>query len=73
MDVTIGPLTSTTTVIVMEEDLAEPLILGRSWLAEIGAVASPVHQLLKFKYQGEAIIIRANHWKDSEANWNLLH
>ena len=30
MVVTIGPLTNTTTVIVMEEDLAEPLILGRS-------------------------------------------
>ena len=58
---TIGPLTSTTTVIVMEEDLAEPLILGRSWLAEICVVASPIHQLLKFKHQGEVIIIRATH------------
>ena len=33
--VTIGPLTSITTVMVMEHDLSEPLILGRSWLAEI--------------------------------------
>ena len=55
MNITIGPLTSTTIIIVMEEDLAQLLILGRSWMAEIGAVASPVHQLLKFKYQGEAI------------------
>ena len=50
MDITIGLLTSTTTVIVMEEELAEPLILGRSWMAEIGVVASPVYQLLKFKH-----------------------
>ena len=50
MDITIGPLISTTIVIIMEHDLVEPLILGRSWLAEIGAVASLVHQLLKFKH-----------------------
>ena len=52
----------------MEKELAEPLILGRSWMAEIGAVASPVHQLLKFKHQGEVIIIRANHWVDTGTN-----
>ena len=48
MDITVGPLTSTTMVIIIEEDLVEPLILGRSWLAEIRALASLVH--LKFKH-----------------------
>ena len=50
LNITIGPVTSTTMVIEMEEELVEPLILGRSWMAEIGVVASPVHQLLKFKH-----------------------
>ena len=67
MDVTIGPLTSATLVVVMEEDLAEPLILGRSWLAEIGTVPSPVHQSLKFRHQGEVIIVRADHRQCSGA------
>ena len=43
LNITIGPLTSTTIVIVMEEDIAQSLILGRSWMAKIGAVASLVH------------------------------
>ena len=69
MNVTIGPLTSATLVVVMEEDLAEPLILGRSWLAEIGVVPSPVHQSLKFRHQGEVIIVRADHKQGSGAEW----
>ena len=57
LEITVGPLTSTTTVIVMEQDLSEPLILGRSWLAKIHVVASLMHQLIKFKYQGEVITV----------------
>ena len=67
MDVTISPLTSTTLVVVMKEDLAEPLILGRSWLAKIGVVPSPMHQSLKFRHQREVIIVRADHRKGSGA------
>ena len=39
MEIIVGPLTSITTVIIMKEEVLEPLILGRSWLAEVGAVA----------------------------------
>ena len=60
MDITVGPLTSTTTVIIMEEEVLEPFILRRSWLAEVGAVASPIHQLLKFKHKGTVVSIPAN-------------
>ena len=61
MEIMVDPLTSTTTVIIMEEDVLEPLILGRSWLAEVGAVASPMHQLLKFKHKGAVVSIPAHH------------
>ena len=60
MEITVGPLTSTTIVIIMEEEFLEPLILKRSWLAEVGAVASPIHQLLKFKHEGTVVSIPAN-------------
>ena len=60
MEIIVGPLTSITSVIIMKEEVLEPLILGRSWLAEVGAVASSVHQMLKFKYQGAVISIPAN-------------
>ena len=40
LEITIGPLTSVTSIVVMEHDLSEPLILGRSWLAKICAIAS---------------------------------
>ena len=40
LEITEGPPTSITNVIVMEQDLLEPLILGRSWLAKICVVAS---------------------------------
>ena len=53
----------------MEQDLSEPLILGRSWLAEIHGVASPAHQLIKFKYQGEVITIRADHETNLRMVW----
>ena len=60
MEITVGPLTSTTIVIIMEEEVLEPLILGRSWLVEVGAMASPIHQLLKFKHEGAVVSIPAN-------------
>ena len=60
MEITVSPLTSITSVIIMKEEVLEPLILGRSWLAEVGAVASSVHQMLKFKYQGKVVSILAN-------------
>ena len=40
-------------------------------MAEIGAVASPIHQLFKFKHQGEVIIIRATRWTDTGIDWEL--
>ena len=61
MEITVSPLTNITIVIIMKEEVLEPLILGRSWLVEVGAVASPVHQLLKFKYEGAVVSIPANH------------
>ena len=67
--ITIGPLTSITGVVVMEHDLAEPLILGRSWLAEICAVASPTHQLIKFKFWGEVITVEVDHETDIAMIW----
>ena len=60
MEITVGPLTSITSVIIMKEEVLKPLILGRSWLAEVGAVASIVHQLLKFKHKGVVVSIPAN-------------
>ena len=60
MEITVGLLTSITSVIIMKEEVLEPLILGRSWLAEVGAVASSVHQMLKFKYRGAVVSIPAN-------------
>ena len=64
-----GPHTSITTVIVMAQNLLEPLILGRSWLAKIYAIASPTHQLIKFKYRGEVITIEADHETDLAMIW----
>ena len=53
----------------MEHDLAEPLILGRSWLAEICVVASPTHQLIKFKFQGEVVAVQADHKTNLTMIW----
>ena len=69
LEIIVGPLTSITGVVVIEHDLTEPLILGRSWLAEICVVASPTHQLIKFKCQGEVITIEADHETDLPMIW----
>ena len=53
----------------MEHDLSEPLILGRSWLAEIYAIASPAHQCIKFKFQGEVITVKADHETNLAMIW----
>ena len=49
--------------------MAEPLILGRSWLAEIRVVPSPTHQLIKFKYQREVVAVQADHETDLTMVW----
>ena len=53
----------------MEHDLLEPLILGRSWPAEICAIASPTHQRIKFKFQGEVITVKVDHEMDLAMIW----
>ncbi|OVA05683.1 hypothetical protein BVC80_263g14 [Macleaya cordata] len=58
--ITIGWIQTVVQFIVMDRDANFNLLLGRPWMHHINAVASIVHQKLKFYYQGRLVVIRGD-------------
>ena len=56
--VKVGSQTFTSTFYVMDIRPSYSCLLGHPWIHKVGAVASTLHQMLKYLVKGEIVMVR---------------